>query len=74
MPAEKDTIDHIFAVQNPRYRFEMLETIPIQRQIAVSGGTSELSDHTGYFLRVRIHPEVLPAAQKTAAQQTAQQS
>jgi len=49
-------IDHIFAVRNPKYSFEVLETHPIDRKIPVSGGETRLSDHTGYLSTIRIRP------------------
>ncbi len=49
-------IDHIFAMNNPRYRFEVLDTIAIERDIPVAGGTTPLSDHRGYMTTLRITP------------------
>jgi len=49
-------IDHIFAIRNPKYSFEVLETHPIDRKIPVPGGETRLSDHTGYLSTIRIRP------------------
>ena len=48
------SIDHIFAVRNDGYTFEVLDTIPIKGEVSVPGGTVGFSDHTGYMSTVRI--------------------
>jgi len=52
----KSRIDHIFAVRTPQYRFEVLDTTAIAKRIPIDGGTSRLSDHTGYVSTIRIVP------------------
>lgn len=49
-------IDHIFAQENPRYRFEVLETLAIEEKLTVDGKEIDLSDHTGYISTIRITP------------------
>lgn len=51
------SIDHIFAVTNPRYAFEVIDTQPIHKIIPVGDRTTSLSDHTGYMSTVRIVPK-----------------
>ena len=48
------SIDHIFAVQNDGYSFEVLDTVPIRGEIPVPGGTVGFSDHTGHLSTLRI--------------------
>ena len=50
------SIDHIFAVRNPHYRFEVVESLQIPATIQREGGPFELSDHNGYFTVVRATP------------------
>lgn len=50
-------IDHILAIENPRYVFEVVDTKPIEKMIPVGDRTTALSDHTGYLSTVRIVPE-----------------
>ena len=50
------SIDHIFAIANPRYRFEVLVTGPLTGQIQTPDGSKPLSDHTGYCSTIRITP------------------
>lgn len=50
-------IDHIFCIENPRYKYEVLETHEIRKTIDVPGGKSELSDHPGYLSTIRISPQ-----------------
>ncbi|MFO7975783.1 MAG: endonuclease/exonuclease/phosphatase family protein [Candidatus Hydrogenedentota bacterium] len=49
-------IDHIFAVNNSLYTFEVLKTVPIEAVIHVPGGSIGLSDHSGYMSTIRIRP------------------
>ncbi|MCX5759086.1 MAG: endonuclease/exonuclease/phosphatase family protein [Candidatus Hydrogenedentes bacterium] len=50
------SIDHIFAVRNPHYVFEVLDTQPIDKDIPVKSGTTHLSDHRGYISTIRVTP------------------
>lgn len=49
-------IDHIFWVPLPHYRIETLETVVIDDKFSEKGRQIELSDHPGYYSRVRIIP------------------
>jgi len=49
-------VDHIFAVENPRYTFEVLDTQPIEKEISVGGETIRISNHLGYLSTIRITP------------------
>ncbi|NLF57635.1 MAG: hypothetical protein GX580_08350 [Candidatus Hydrogenedens sp.] len=49
-------IDHIFWVPQPRYRIETLETVTLDDKFTEKGRQVQLSDHPGYFSRVRIIP------------------
>jgi len=49
-------IDHILLARSPAYVQEVLETRPIDGTIAGTGGDVGLSDHSGYFSRIRITP------------------
>lgn len=49
-------IDHIFAVGNDLYTFDVVETVPIKKVIDVPGGSIGLSDHTGYMSTIHIQP------------------
>ncbi|MHC4588709.1 MAG: endonuclease/exonuclease/phosphatase family protein [Planctomycetota bacterium] len=49
-------VDHIFAVKDPGYTFELLDTIKIEGRIHVNGEDISLSDHSGYMSTVRIIP------------------
>ncbi|MDQ1256248.1 MAG: sphingomyelin phosphodiesterase 2, partial [Candidatus Hydrogenedentes bacterium] len=55
--AVETPIDHIFRVENPRYRFETLDTRPIEGTVDLGGRQSRLSDHTGYMSTVRVTPQ-----------------
>lgn len=46
-------IDHVFAVEDPRYAVEVLETVSIEGS---SRGETRLSDHSGYMTTLRIRP------------------
>jgi endonuclease/exonuclease/phosphatase family metal-dependent hydrolase len=48
--------DHIFAVKNAKYTFELLDSKTIEGTVPIEGGTSELSDHAGYMATIRITP------------------
>ena len=47
-------IDHVFAVDNARFRFTVIETRPIDETVAIGSRDVSLSDHIGYVTRVRI--------------------
>jgi hypothetical protein len=49
-------VDHIFAVENPGYRFEVLDTQPIEKEISVGGESVRISNHSGYLSTIRITP------------------
>lgn len=49
-------IDHIFAVPNPLYLFETIDTQPIRKETAIGAESVPLSDHTGYMSTIRITP------------------
>jgi len=50
-------IDHIFAVRNPRYIFEVLDTQIMDKEIDLAGGgRTHLSDHPGYISTIQITP------------------
>lgn len=49
-------VDHIFAVRDADYTFELLETIRIDGRILVDGIEVTLSDHIGYMSIVRVIP------------------
>ena len=49
-------IDHILLARSAAYRLTVLETRPITARIAVGGRQTGLSDHAGYFSRIRISP------------------
>ncbi|MBI2425043.1 MAG: endonuclease/exonuclease/phosphatase family protein [Candidatus Hydrogenedentes bacterium] len=54
-------IDHVFAVKNPHYSFEVVASEEIQEQVTVNGKEFSLSDHNGYMTTVRVAP--VPAAE-----------
>ncbi len=49
-------IDHIFWAPLPQYRIETLETVMLDDKFTEKGRQIQLSDHPGYFSRVRIIP------------------
>ncbi|MFV1950328.1 MAG: endonuclease/exonuclease/phosphatase family protein [Anaerolineales bacterium] len=49
-------VDHIFAVRDANYTFELLETVRIDGSILVDGIEVTLSDHIGYMSIVRVIP------------------
>ena len=49
-------IDHIFAVKNEAYAFDVLATEPIEADVKLGDKTLSLSDHTGYMSTIRIRP------------------
>jgi len=55
--AIRSSIDHIFCVRNPRYGFEVMDTVVIDRKIRVGDRETRLSDHTGYMSTIRITPQ-----------------
>jgi len=58
--AVRSSIDHIFCVRNPRYDFEVLDTVAIDRKVPVGGRETRLSDHTGYLSTIRVTPRSGP--------------
>ena len=52
--SQASRIDHVFGVRNARYTFDVVDTVPIHRNITVSGGQSRLSDHTGYMSEIQV--------------------
>lgn len=51
---ERSMIDHVFAVADERYRFEVLDTIRIEETVTSGDKTFELSDHPGYMTTLRV--------------------
>ncbi|MBX7254935.1 MAG: endonuclease/exonuclease/phosphatase family protein [Candidatus Hydrogenedentes bacterium] len=49
-------IDHVFAVESPRYRFEVVDTVQIGVDDRKERIRSGMSDHPGYMTTVRIVP------------------
>jgi endonuclease/exonuclease/phosphatase family metal-dependent hydrolase len=49
-------IDHIFGVDNPHYKYEVLDTREIRDTVPAGAGEVELSDHPGYMSTIRITP------------------
>ncbi|MCG2661372.1 MAG: hypothetical protein L6437_14135, partial [Kiritimatiellae bacterium] len=49
-------VDHIFAVRDSGYAFELLDTTKIEERIHVKRKDTALSDHSGYMSTVRIIP------------------
>jgi hypothetical protein len=49
-------VDHIFAVRDANYTFELLETVRIDGSILVDGNEVTLSDHSGYMSIVQVIP------------------
>ncbi|MCP4643730.1 MAG: hypothetical protein GY851_25010 [bacterium] len=49
-------IDHIFAPRNAKCSFDVVETVPIKRELEQDGETFGISDHTGYMSIIRIDP------------------
>ncbi|HPO11977.1 MAG TPA: endonuclease/exonuclease/phosphatase family protein [Candidatus Hydrogenedentes bacterium] len=49
-------IDHIYAVEDPRYAFEVLDTMIIPEKWKEGGKSLTLSDHNGYMTTVRVTP------------------
>ena len=52
----ESAIDHIYAVRDPHYRFDVVESREIPATIQRDGKPFELSDHNGYFTKVTITP------------------
>jgi len=50
-------VDHIFSVENARYGFELISTVPIQGLVEVGSRYVPLSDHIGYLSVLRILPD-----------------
>ena len=49
-------IDHIFAVKDSGYTFELLDTTKIEGRIHINRKDIALSDHCGYMSTVRVIP------------------
>jgi len=49
-------VDHIFAVRDAEYTFELLDTVRIDGSILVDGTEVTLSDHSGYMSIVQVIP------------------
>ena len=49
-------IDNIFAGKNPRYAFELMDFLTIDRKVPTSYGETHLSDHRGYMSTIHITP------------------
>jgi len=49
-------IDHIFTVNDPKYQYEVLDTIRISETINEGGRSFSLSDHAGYMSTIRVIP------------------
>ncbi len=49
-------VDHIFAVRDAEYTFELLETVRIDGYVLVDGNEITLSDHSGYMSIIRVIP------------------
>ncbi len=47
-------VDHIFAVRDADYTFELLDTFKIDGRILVDGNEVTLSDHSGYMSIIRV--------------------
>jgi sphingomyelin phosphodiesterase 2 len=54
---ERTAIDHIFAVDDPAYSLEVLETVRIEETVTSGDKTFDLSDHPGYLSTVRVSPQ-----------------
>ncbi len=44
-------------MKDPRYSFEIIETLEIQENIKIGGKEYELSDHAGYQSTIQIKPQ-----------------
>lgn len=53
---QESRIDHILAVDDPAYNFEVLETVEIAEVFTIRGKQLELSDHSGWMSTIRITP------------------
>jgi len=51
-------VDHILAVNDPDYNFEVIETVEIAERFSIRGKQLEFSDHSGWMTTVRIAPVV----------------
>lgn len=60
---KESRIDHILAVDDPAYTYEVLDTVEIAERFTIRGKELELSDHSGWMSTIRI----LPAAAATPA-------
>ena len=55
-------IDHILAVDDPNYTYEVLATERIYERFSIRGTELELSDHSGWMSTLRISPKIIPSA------------
>lgn len=53
---EDSRIDHIFAVKDPNYQYEVLKTERIYEKWSIRGKELELSDHSGWMSTIKITP------------------
>ena len=60
MTTEDSRIDHIFAVKDPAYKYEVLNTERIYEKWSIRGKELELSDHSGWISTIRITPAPRP--------------
>lgn len=56
----QSAIDHIFAVDDPRYTLDVIDTVRIDEKVTLGDKTFDLSDHNGYMSTVTVSP-VAPA-------------
>jgi len=55
-------IDHILAVDDPNYAYEVLATERIYEKFSIRGTELELSDHSGWMSTLRISPKAAAPA------------
>ncbi len=58
---QESRIDHILAVDDPAYTYEVLETQEIAEIFSIRGKELELSDHSGWMSTIRITPTAAAA-------------
>jgi len=49
-------IDNIFAGKTPRYAFDLMDFLTIDRKVPTARGETSLSDHRGYMSTIHIKP------------------
>lgn len=59
---KESRIDHILAVDDPAYSYEVLDTEEIAEHFSIRGKELELSDHSGWMSTIRITPIAASAA------------